>query len=159
LGKLSSPSYPDDPTPNEVTLHLEVGFDGSGSLFCGWIGQTIQIKKQEDQKIFYPDFAISNITRFLAYFGYIYNYASYFGKVDVGIALTGLEGCKGYIEDFYHLRYAHQNTEETYNKVQRFSVELITENRQKAVSELIMPLINTIYQGDFNPFNKVNNRS
>lgn len=152
LGELSS-AYSNDDTPDLDTLHLEVGFDGSGGVFCGWIGQTILKQNQEDRKIFYPDRAVSNITKFIAYFGYLYNYASYLGKVDIGIALTGLKGCQGYIKDSSHLRFAYQHTEEIYSRILRFTAQSLIENPQEVSADLIMRFIDTMYQGRFNPFN------
>ena len=66
LGKLVS-SYANVETPSANTLHLEIGFDGSGNLFCGWIGRTIQ-NDSEERKIFYPEMAASNVTQICRFF-------------------------------------------------------------------------------------------
>lgn len=150
LGKLAT-APPNDEPPNADTLHLEVGGDGSGSLFCGWIGRTIP-KNQEERKIFNPKIAASNVTRFGAYFGHLYKYAAYFGKVDIGVAFTGLKDSKGYMEDYFDLRFAYQCTEDNYNNIQRFSAELLNKNPKEVSAKLIMPFINTLYQGRLNPF-------
>lgn len=153
LGKLSS-AYRNDESPNADTLHLEVGFDGSGNLFCGGVGKTIQKQGQGDRKIFYPDAALPIIIRFIVYFGYLYKYASYFGKVDIGIALTGLKDCQGYVKDLFHLPLDYHHTEETYSRILRFPAKLLVENPQEVAADLIMRFIDTMYQGRFNPFNK-----
>lgn len=151
LGKLAS-SYPNDETPSANTLQLEVGVDGSGHLFCGWIGRTIQ---KNEAKVFYPEFAASNLTRFIAFFGQLYKYAAYFGQVNIGVAFTGLEGCKGLAEHTHHLRFAYQYTDETYKNIQSFSAEFLAEKPKDVSAKLIMPFIKTLYQDTkFNPFAK-----
>lgn len=74
------------------TLQLQVNFDGSGTLFCGWMGQTIEKSNSASKKYFYRARTAVMTARFITFWGEIYKRAEYLGKVDVGLALTNLEG-------------------------------------------------------------------
>lgn len=72
-------------------LHLQANFDGSGTLFCGWMGETIKNDYSNPRKNFYRLRTAILTARFLAFWGDIYHKADYFGKIDIGLALTNLK--------------------------------------------------------------------
>jgi len=72
-------------------LYLQANFDGSGTLFCGWMGETIKNDHSTPRKNFHRLRTAIMSARFLAFWGDIYQKADYFGKIDIGLALTNLK--------------------------------------------------------------------
>ena len=73
--------------------------------------------------------------RFVAFFGKLYKYASYFGNVDIGIAFTGLKDSKGFTERYFDYRFAYQCTEDTYKTILRFPATLLEENPREVAAK------------------------
>lgn len=152
LGKLSVADS-EYRTPNSETLELKVGFNGSGNLFCGYAGKTALANNHEPEvKFFFDDIAASNTTRFLAFFGCLYEFSYYTGMVDVGIALTGLENAVWDNNYQRQLRPLYTHNESEYLRVIRTSALALKENPKKVASDLLMRLITTISQGKSKSF-------
>lgn len=143
-----------EPRPDSrerLALFLEANFDGSGSMFCNRAAETANIGGTEE-KWFFSDIVAGNTTKFLALFGEIYKRASYFGMVNIGVGLTGLENS---IEDRLRNNYFgenHRYIKSDYRRTNRVSAMLLEENPMQVASDLLMRLINGISQGKYNPF-------
>lgn len=145
---------PDNELLNEFALEIKVNFNGSGSLFCGFVGRTSKATDKEPEvKFFYDEIAAYNTTRFIAFFGYLYEYTSYLGMVDIGVAVTGLDNAIWDYTNQRQFRMVYRHPESEYFKIVRVSALTLKENPKKIASDLLMRLITTISQGKSNPFN------
>ena len=73
--------------PGEV-LQFVIGLNGGGRLFCGGAA-----RKSNDGRLLLIENLLAGLTtRFLRVMGDLYAAAAYFGQVDIGLAVTGLEG-------------------------------------------------------------------
>ena len=80
--------HEDDGDP-QYTAKLELDFDGTGHFFCGRIVDTMH---DSDKRIMFDTMLAGNLASFFAAMGAFYEEAGYVGHVDVGMALTNLEG-------------------------------------------------------------------
>ena len=74
-------------TTNLVDLSLNI--DGRGQLFCGRATDT---PAGSDQSLLIEVVIAGNVEAFVAVMGKLYEAAGYHGHVDVGVALTGIQG-------------------------------------------------------------------
>jgi hypothetical protein len=147
LTKMYEPSAIND---SEYTLYLEVNFDGSGSVFCSRAAETIKNPTGE-VKWFLSDVVAGTTTKFLALFGEFYKRASYFGMVDIGVGLPGLENSIEYeIRNIMGKSYHYDKP--NYLRTKRVSAMLLEESPEQVAADLVMPLINAVSQGRYNPF-------
>jgi len=79
----------DDPKYIQYTAKLELDFDGTGHFFCGRVVDTID---QSGLRVLFETILAGNLASFFAAMGALYEAADYTGSVDVGVALTGIEG-------------------------------------------------------------------
>lgn len=150
LGRLSIPSDIDT-RPNAHTLNVKVFFDGSATLFCGRAAE--DNTRHHPAKFFFADLVAGNTTKLLALLGELYRRASYFGMVDVGVALTGLERCVPYeTQNRFHWMPRYQGS--SYRKTRRVSAGTLSEEPHRAAEPLLMPLINGIFEETYNPFER-----
>jgi hypothetical protein len=74
----------------------DVNFDGRGQLFCGRVADRLPPKPYEaDQPgrlVIFEQIVAGNLASFFALMGELYAAAGYAGVVDIGIALTGIQG-------------------------------------------------------------------
>ena len=84
--------HEDDGDP-QYTAKLELDFDGTGHFFCGRIVDTMH---DSDKRIMFDTMLAGNLASFFAAMGAFYEEAGYVGHVDVGMALTNLEGSMPY---------------------------------------------------------------
>ena len=144
VGRLVTPSD-NDPRPSAHTLHVKVCFDGSGFLFCGRAAENYGAKE------FFADIVAGNTTKFFALLGEVYRRANYFGMVDVGVALTSLEHCVPH-ESRSRFDWRPRYQGNTYRKAQRVSATTLRDNPESPAAELLMPLIDAIFEETYNPF-------
>lgn len=95
--------YEDDGDP-QYTAKLELDFDGTGHFFCGRIVDTMS---NSTTRVLFDTMLAGNLASFFAAMGALYENAGYVGHVDVGMALTNLEGSIPYgIHHWGDNRYA-----------------------------------------------------
>lgn len=134
--------------PDAYTLHLQINLDGSARLFCG---RAADATGSRGGKEFISTIVAGNTTRLLALLGDLYEKASYFGMVDVAVAVTGLNGSVLHRprNPFSDLpRYEGRD----YRRSSRSSAELLKESPKQVAAALLMPLLDAISQGTENPF-------
>lgn len=134
--------------PDAHTLHLQINLDGSARLFCG---RAADATGSRGRKEFISTIVAGNTTRLLALLGDLYEKASYFGMVDVAVAVTGLNGSVLHrpCNPFSDLpRYEGRD----YRRSSRSSAELLKEDSKRVAAGLLMPLMDAISQGTENPF-------
>lgn len=150
-GFLSKICEPTADNYEKFALFIETNFDGSGSLFCNRAAETFT-RGDIETKTFFSDIVAGNTIKFLAFFGELYKKASYFGMVDIGVGLTGLENS---IEDNIRNNFFggnHYYTKSTYERTKRVSAILLAEKPKEVASDLLLRLIDGITQGKYNPF-------
>lgn len=134
-----------------LALYLEANFDGSGNMFCNRAAETSK-RGNEEYKCFLSTVVAGNTTKFLAFFGELYKRASYFGMVDIGVGLTGLEN--SFECDIKNNLFGRFNryTKSNYQRTKRVSAMLLEDNPKQVASDLLMRLIDAVSQGKYNPF-------
>jgi hypothetical protein len=71
--------------------------------------------------------------------------------VDVGLAVTGLEGCVPYLQR-NPFRTLPKFTGRNYRKIARSNAMLLKEDPKSVAARLLMPLVDAISQGTDDPF-------
>jgi hypothetical protein len=72
----------------EYTAKIDLDFDGTGHFFCGRVADT----NESGTKILFETILAGNLASFFAAMGALYEAAGYVGSVDVGMAVTDIEG-------------------------------------------------------------------
>lgn len=72
----------------EYTAKIDLDFDGAGHFFCGRVADT----NEQEIKVLFETILAGNLASFFAAMGALYEAAGYVGSVDVGMAVTGIEG-------------------------------------------------------------------
>jgi hypothetical protein len=115
----ASEQYDDFSRPGMVqsAVFLNMNLDGRGQLFCGRATDT---KRDGDgSSPFIIEIVIAgNVEAFFAVMGKLYEAAGYFGHVDVGVAVTGIQGASSErrnrnfgLRDFHYSSDAFTRTE------------------------------------------------
>lgn len=133
-------------------LDLTVGNDGSSYFFYNRAG-----KESSNRIVLLEDNIAWLTTRFLLLLGTLYENARYAGQVDIGIAITGIQGA---ISDFFRRQpylYPYEYPtlifkDEKYTSTARVAARTLAEDPKRAARELVMPLVNAITQGNYDPF-------
>lgn len=75
------------------TAKIDIDFDGTGRFFCGRVADTTHDRRQF---VFFEAILAGNLASFFAAMGGVYEASGYVGHVDVGMAVTGIEGAAPY---------------------------------------------------------------
>jgi len=75
------------------TAKIDLDFDGTGHFFCGRVAETIG---DPGRLVLFEMILAGNLASFFAAMGALYDAAGYVGHVDVGAAVTGIEGAAPY---------------------------------------------------------------
>lgn len=131
-------------------IRLDIKEDGMVTLFCSRVGALIQ-----QQKKLFAGTAVAMTLRCLAFAGIFYQAASYLGPVDIGLAITQLKG--QIIDD--HGRFIIGRTyipfpHDIYRRTKRVSALSLTGSVEQVARDLLMPLMNEITMGRYDPFTK-----
>ena len=132
------------------SLFLQVNFDGRGNLFCSRAAETLNIGNTET-KWFFSDIVAGNTVKFLRFFGELYEKTSYFGMVDIGVGLKGLENSIDFGMRNYFSNYRYFENDDYY-RTKRTSASTLKEDSKQIASDLVLPLISAMTQGKYNPF-------
>lgn len=135
----------------EYALYLEVNLDGSGSVFCNRAAETVS-KPTGEVKWFLSDVVAGITMKSLALFSEFYKRASYFGMVDIGVGVTGLVGSSEFNTRNNIMGKSYHYDKSDYRRAKRVSAMLLEENPEQVATDLLMPLINAVSQGRYNPF-------
>lgn len=130
-------------------LKLVVGLDGSGYLFCASAAQ-----ERDGRLRIYEDVVAGLTARFLALFGGLYEAGNYLGPVDVGLAVTGLEGGVSFaLQDHMVLKHRlHPYDNDKYLRTGRFMAPTLHDDPRAAARNLVLPLTRVITLGRYDPF-------
>jgi hypothetical protein len=77
----------------ENTVRCDINIDGRGSLFCGRAADIYR----NDELFLIEQLIAGNLGSFLSIMGELYERAGYRGPVDIGVAITGIEGAQSYL--------------------------------------------------------------
>lgn len=135
-----------DPRPDAHTLQIRVNLDGSASLFCGRASDTTA-----GEKYFISSIVEGNTVRFLALLGRLFDRASYFSLVDIGLVITDLLNCVPFEtrSRFYDPpRYDGPD----YRKTVRVSALKLLDCPRDIASQLLTPVFEAVSQNTLRPF-------
>jgi hypothetical protein len=91
-------------------------------------------------------------TRFLSVLGALYHAGSYLGPVDVGLAVTGLQGGISMTMAHDAMFSPAPFDKEEYTRTGRFFAPLLEEDPRSAARELVLSLARATTQESFDPF-------
>jgi len=141
-----------DAGPAEGVLRMIVDLDGTAHLFGGRAGFSMD----DGRLILSERYVAGNITRFLAILGSLYERGGYFGPVDVGVAVTGLEDALSSADLWGSWPSPYPRPE--YRRTRRLTaVELDREPRHAAM-ELVGRLIEASAGAHYDPFTDTRRR-
>jgi hypothetical protein len=131
----------------DMGVEFQFNIDGSAYFFNGRAAEG----QKNQPKSFFSSIVAGSTTKFLAVLGELYQRSSYYGMVDVGLAVTGLQGCVLHSSrgPFHSLP---KFSESQYKKTARATAMLLQEDPRHLAAQLIMPLIDAISQGTDDPF-------
>ncbi len=131
-------------------LDLQVNNDGTAYLFHGRAAE-----RREDDLYVFPDIVAGITTRFLYLVGQLYDAAHYFGAVDIGLAVTGIQAGTPYFTNraYYFERFSPYDRNE-YRRTIRVIAPALAADAQTVAENLVMPFIRALTQGVYNPFPK-----
>lgn len=121
------------------TLEVTIETNGAANLFCGRAADSLQ-----GEKIFLPAVVAGNTRRMLGMLGRIYERASYYGMVDVGVAITSLQNC---INDRarFGLGSVRRYDGPDYRKTLRTSALNLVEDPKQVAESLLKPIFDALY--------------
>jgi hypothetical protein len=132
----------------DMGVQFQFNIDGSAYFFNG---RAAQADKENQPKSFFSSIVAGSTTKFLAVLGELYERSSYYGMFDVGLAVTGLQGCVLHSSrgPFHSLP---KFSGSQYKKTARSTAMLLQEDPRHLAAQLIMPLIDAISQSTDDPF-------
>jgi hypothetical protein len=87
-------TYSESDDKPRYTAKLELDFDGTAHFFCGRIVDTLS--SATSQRVLFETTLAGNLASFFGAMGALYEAAGYVGHVDVGMAVSGVEGALPY---------------------------------------------------------------
>lgn len=132
----------------DMGVHFQFNMDGGGYFFSG---RAAEVHREGDPKTFFSSIVAGSTTKFLAVLGELYDRANYLGMVDVGLAVTGLQGCATELaRDAF--RTLPRFNRPDYRRTARANAILFKSDPKRIAVQLIMPLVDAISQGTDDPF-------
>lgn len=132
----------------DMGVHFQFNLDGSAYFFSG---RAAEAHREGEPKSFFSSIVAGSTTKFFAVLGELYDRANYLGMVDVGLAVTGLEGCVPALprDPFGTLpKFAGR----AYRRTARSNAMLLKEDPKRVAAQLVMPLVDAVSQGTDDPF-------
>ncbi len=131
-------------------LEFEIGLDGSGRLFCGRAAEEANGGKLQ----LFEDLVAGLTARFLCVLGGLYDAGAYLGPVDVGIAVTGLEGAVSYngSQHVIEKHFLQPYDRDQYRRTERFPASVLNDDTLSAAQKLVSPLTRAITGEGYDPF-------
>lgn len=85
-----------DDDPARYLVRCDINMDGRGQLFCGRAGQRIgdglPTNSTTGEMVIFEQIIAGNLASFFSALGAFYDAAGYHGSVDIGVAVTGIQG-------------------------------------------------------------------
>ena len=136
-------------TPN-MTLQLTVDNSGTLHLFCGRAADT-----ETTNFYLFPSIIIGNTIRFFAFTNYLYEEIGYWGKMNVGLAITNLSGARMYTKNHGYMSMLQPYQQPQYTQGYQ-TLSFDSEKHRKSVAKrLLMPLFRVLSQGQYDPFGEL----
>jgi hypothetical protein len=130
-------------------LDIEIGLNGSGHLFCG------RAAEEYDGRLHIFEDIVAGLTaRFLTLLGSLYVAGSYFGPVDVGLAVTGLRGGISHWLSQQIAASPRPYYKERYRRTGRFSAIKLKDDPCGAARKLVLPLARALTTESYDPFSR-----
>lgn len=148
-GKLGADYYAGWNHGDPHLLDIRLDFNGSGHLFWSHAA-----RRNESGFYFFVDRSAANTTRFVALLGELYDMANYVGAVDVGLAITGLDGSIPFLDLRRDVFGWQPYDRKEYRRTGRFSATEFKGNPIAVSRALLGPLFSAIFQNSFDPFPK-----
>jgi hypothetical protein len=129
------------------TARLDLDFDGMGHFFCGRVADTTDT----GQFVFFDAILAGNLASFFAAMGAFYDAADYVGHVDVGVAVTGIEGAVAF--------GLHHWGDQAFSgpipgRTTRLSAAELREDAKAVTLSLIRRLLEAVRGQSYNPFDE-----
>ena len=142
------PEWRDIVDPDQA-LEFEVGLDGRGHLFCGRAAEVY-----DGQLLVFENLVAGLTTRFLHVLGDLYATGAYLGSVDVGLAVTGLDGAvSGTLHQYLEHRHSsHPYDKDEYRRTERFAASTLRDDPRSAARRLVSPLTRATTRELYDPF-------
>jgi hypothetical protein len=130
-------------------LNFEIGLDGGGRLFCGRAAE-----EYRGRLLVFENVVARLTTRFLAVLGGLYAAADYFGPVDAGLAVTGLDGGISHWLSQQILASPRPYVKDQYRRTGRFSAIMLKDDPRGAARKLVLPLARALTTESYDPFSR-----
>lgn len=136
----------EDENPRHL-VRCDVNMDGRGQLFCGRAAEV------HDASSFYifEQLIAGNLASFLSVMGTVYERAGYHGAVDVGVAVTGIEGTTSMLARQRNAFITHSYAAEGYYRTFRVLAGELSEPRD-VVRRLVQRLVDATVAPGVDPF-------
>lgn len=131
-GRNDRSSLEEDPTR---LADLDINFDGRGHLFCGRATDTLS-RDGEGGEVIFESIIAGNLEALIAAMGALYDRVGYFGSVDVGVALTGLQNAHSFSANKSIFGHAQAYPEPEVRRTRRIPASALSDS-QVLVQELL----------------------
>lgn len=149
---LDSTAHTQDFEPDKQ-VRVDVNVDGRGYLFCGRAAVPSKASEAAGPRslLIFESLIAGNFAAFLAMAGALYADAAFVGPVDLGLAITGLEGSVSVAKSRELLSSPTPYRAESFTRARRFSAsELVAPER--LTRALMQRFLDTVRHKDFDPF-------
>jgi hypothetical protein len=133
----------------EVNLRCDVNIDGRGQLYCSRVAERTRRDSGGNPLLFFEQIAAGNLASFLAVMAELYERASYFGSVDVGVLLLGLDGA---IPSSAPYADPTVYNAEAYSRTRRYAAGAMGDSQSVAM-DLLGSLFEMLLGESYSPFN------
>jgi hypothetical protein len=124
----------------------EIARDGAMHLFCGRAAE-----RSQSAFFLFDGIIAGNLTAFLSVAGTLYETARYSGPVDLGVALTGIEGATSHLLHFQYAGEAEFARPE-YRETTRVPVAALVRDPTAVARRLLDRFFRVALRGRFDPF-------
>ena len=124
----------------------EIGRDGGMHLFCGRAAE-----RSQSAFFLFDGIIAGNLTAFLAVAGTLYEAAGYSGPVDLGVALTGIEGATSHLLYFQYAGEVEFARPE-YRDTTRVPAAALARDPTAVARQLLDRFFRVALRGRFDPF-------
>ncbi len=133
--------------PGDV-LDVEVRLNGGGHLFCGRAAETLS----DGRFVIFENIVAGLTMRFITLLGGLYTAGNYLGPVDVGLAVTELEGSVSSVLRQRIGVHGSAFDQDQYRRTERFSAATLMNDPRSAARKLVLPLARATTRESYDPF-------
>jgi hypothetical protein len=131
---------------SRTLVTAEMARDGAMHLFCGRAAE-----RSQSAFFLFDGIIAGDLTAFLSVAGTLYDAARYSGSVDVGVALTGIEGATSHPLYFQYAGEAEFARPE-YRETTRVLAGALARDPTAVARQLLDPFFRVVLRGRFDPF-------